>query len=285
MTQKGERSKPLMLTITSLIIVLSLLFGGTGAAVLVAQDSLPGDALYMVKTAGEDAQFRLTVGPETKLELALKFANRRIAEASAFAEKGKVYTQQEIKEIEELLADSLKDALLAAMAMDDPAVGLSKLRTHVFMWEEDYKRLQDGMPIDAPAHQVRNVIRNMRILLDGAVENPLQFKAEFQSRFGMKLQELDLLATAVVEDSLPVEEPVVEEKAGQHIKAGEEKGYGPGPEEAQFAPKNGGDETPFEFKGGDGETGGPGSGEPSGSGSGNQNQGSSGNQNQSGKQP
>jgi hypothetical protein len=274
-----------MLAITSVIIVLSLLFGGTGAAMLVAQDSLPGDGFYKIKTAGEDAQFRLTVGPEAKLELALKFANRRIAEASAFAEKGKVYTRQEIIEIEELLADNLKDALLAAMAMDDPQVGLTKLRIHVLMWEEDYKRVQDGMPTDAPAHQVRNVVRNASMLIEEAVENPLQFRAEFQNRFGMKLQELDLLTTADVEDSLPVEEPVVEEKPGQQIKAGEEKGYGPGPEEAQFAPKNSGVETPFEFKGGDEEAGGPGPGEPSSSGNDNQNQGSSGNQNQSGKQP
>jgi hypothetical protein len=274
-----------MLSITSVIIVLSLLFGGTGAAMLVAQDSLPGDGFYKIKTAGEDAQFRLTVGPEAKLELALKFANRRIAEASAFAEKGKVYTHQEIIEIEELLADNLKDALLAAMAMDDPQVGLTKLRTHVLMWEEDYKRVQDGMPTDAPAHQVRNVVRNASMLIEEAVENPLQFRAEFQNRFGMKLQELDLLTTADVEDSLPVEEPVVEEKPGQQIKAGEEKGYGPGSEEAQFAPKNSGVETPFEFKGGDEEAGGPGPGEPSSSGNDNQNQGSSGNQNQSGKQP
>jgi hypothetical protein len=35
-----------MLAITSVIIVLSLLFGGTGMAVVAAQDSLPGEGLY-----------------------------------------------------------------------------------------------------------------------------------------------------------------------------------------------------------------------------------------------
>lgn len=267
-----------MLTITSVLIVLSLLFGGTGAAVVAAQDSLPGEALYMVKTAGEDAQFRLTIGPEAKLDLAFKFVNRRIAEASAFAEKGKIYTHQEVKEIEERIEENLKDALLAAVAMEDPEIGLTKLRTHVFMWEEDFKRLQDGMPEDAPAHQVRNVFRNTRMLLDEAIENPLQFKAEVQSRFGMNLQELDLLATAEEEEPLPVEDPVVDEKEGQQTKSGDEQGYGP--EDTQFGPKpnNSGEETPFEFqyKGGDEDGEGP-----AGDGVGNQTMsGSSGNQNQ-----
>jgi hypothetical protein len=267
-----------MLTITSVLIVLSLLFGGTGAVVVASQDSLPGDALYRVKTAGEEAQFRLTIGPEAKLELALKHANRRLAEASAFAEMGKVFTKQEVKEIEELLENNLKDALLAAMAMDDPEAGLTKLRTQVFMWEQDYKRLQDGMPEDAPAHQVRHVVRNTLMLLDEAIESPYEFKAQFQSRFGPKLQELDLLAASDFEDSLLEEQPVASEKEGQQTKTSE--GQGPGAEDSQFGPKpnNAGEESPFEFQYKGGDDGGEG---PAGDGAGNQNQsGPSGNQNQ-----
>lgn len=267
-----------MLTITSVLIVLSLLFGGTGAAMVASQDSLPGDALYRIKTVGEDTQFRLTIRPEAKLELALKYANRRLAEASAFAEMGKVLTNQEVKEIEELLGDNLKDALLAAMAIDDPEVGLTKLRTQVFMWEEDYKQLQDGMPEDAPAHQVRHVVRKMLMLLDEAIEYPLEFKAQFQSRFGPKLQELDLLAPSDFDDSMPEEEPVIVEKEGQQTKTGE--GQGTGAEDTQFGPKpnNAGDESPFEFQYKGGDEGGEG---PAGDGVGNQNQsGPSGNQNQ-----
>jgi hypothetical protein len=162
--------------------------------------------------------------------------------------------------------------------MDDPEVGLTKLRTQVFMWEENYKRLQDGMPEDAPAHQVRHVVRNTLMLLDEAIEYPQEFKAQFQSRFGPKLQELDLLATSDFEDSLLEEEPVITEKEGQQTKAGE--GQGTGAEDTQFGPKpnNAGDESPFEFQFKGGDEGGEG---PGGDGVGNQNQsGPSGNQNQ-----
>jgi hypothetical protein len=46
-----------MVIITSIIVVLSLLFGGTGAVVVAAQGSLPGEGLYTLKLATEDVQY------------------------------------------------------------------------------------------------------------------------------------------------------------------------------------------------------------------------------------
>jgi hypothetical protein len=259
-----------MLTITSVIIVLSLLFGGTGAAVVAAQDSMPGEALYTLKIAGEDFQFKFINNDEERLEKALYFATRRDAEATAMAGNGVVTTNQGWTSLAERLEKNLKDALLAAVAMEDPEAGLTKLRTHVFMWEEDYKRLQDGLPEDAPAHQVRNVFRNTRMIVDEVLENPFQFQAADKNRFGRQLEETDLLATAGEGDILSGEPPVDNDPQGQQTQSGSAESYGPGQDEAQFAPNNAGDTSQFEFKGDGAAPYGP--GETSGNGSNTQTQ-------------
>jgi len=283
-----------MLTITSVLIVLSLLFGGTGAAVVASQDSLPGDPLYGVKMTTEDFHFRFTKSEDAKLDLALEYANRRMLEAGLATQNGEMFTLRYQKIWAERLAENLKDALLAVAAMEDSEAGLTKIKAQIHIWDVvDYKRDQarDGTynaeVIDPNAFQFmfQHMFMNMLGIIDGGLENPQQFKQTFAHRFGSNAEELDLLAAVDDPEPLPVDDSLVEEKEGQQIKAGEGQGYGPGLDDAQYTPKNSGNITLFEHKGGDSETGGPGPGEPSGSGSSNQNQGSSGSQNQSGNQP
>jgi hypothetical protein len=283
-----------MLTITSVLIVLSLLFGGTGAVVVASQDSLPGDALYGVKMTTEDFHFRFTKSEEAKLDLALEYANRRMLEAGLAAQSGQMVTNRHQKIWTERLAENLKDALLAVAAMEDSETGLAKIKAQIHIWDVvDYKRDQarDGTynaeVIDPNAfqHMFQHMFKNMLGIVDDGLENPQQFKQTFAHRFGSNAEELDLLAAVDDPEPLPVDDSLVDEKEGQQIKAGEGKSYGPGPDDAQYMPQNSGDDTPFGFKGSDGETGGPGPGEPAGSGDSDQNQGSSGSQNQSGKQP
>ena len=266
-----------MLTITSILIVLGLLFGGTGAAVYASQDSLPGDALYGVKTTVEDFQYRLILDEEAKLEKALERINNRIGEFTNA--QGDTWTHRNQLSWTEELEQNIKDALLAVAALDDPEAGLIKLRTQVFMWEEDHKRLQDGMPDDAPAHQVWNVFRNTRMIVDDGLEDPLKFKANIASRFGQKLKELDLLLVSVDEEILPDDPLVTDETKGTQTKSSQQKGYGP--DETQFGPgpNNAGEETPFEFLYKEGDEGGEG---PAGSEVGNPESGGSGTPNQGG---
>ena len=75
-------------TLATILVSLALLFGGAGATVFAAQDSLPDDALYPVKTWSEDLRLELAAEPSAQIELALNFANRRMEEMSGLTAQG-----------------------------------------------------------------------------------------------------------------------------------------------------------------------------------------------------
>ena len=74
--------------ISTMGLVLGLVFGGAGATVLAAQESLPGQALYGVKTISEDARLELTTNPDAKFQLAMVLANRRAQEIGSLLQDG-----------------------------------------------------------------------------------------------------------------------------------------------------------------------------------------------------
>jgi hypothetical protein len=79
---------PMYVTIASVILTLSLMFGGTGATVLAAQASLPNQYLYQVKTLSEDLALRYSQRDGQRLQMELEYANRRVNEMVAMAEMG-----------------------------------------------------------------------------------------------------------------------------------------------------------------------------------------------------
>lgn len=85
----SRKAHPTMTTISTLFLIFALLFGGTGATVYVAQDSLPDQTLYSVKLASEDARIGLTTSDQNRLELVLNFADNRLDEALQLAADGK----------------------------------------------------------------------------------------------------------------------------------------------------------------------------------------------------
>ena len=72
--------------IVAIALALSALAGGTAYA---SQASLPGDALYPVKLGTEQARMMLPGDDVARAERALNFADRRVEEMLALAEKGR----------------------------------------------------------------------------------------------------------------------------------------------------------------------------------------------------
>ncbi len=64
----------------AVVLAVVVFFGGTGATVYAAQDSLPDQALYPVKTWSEDVTLSLTGSPQMRLNHALDFSDRRVVE-------------------------------------------------------------------------------------------------------------------------------------------------------------------------------------------------------------
>lgn len=85
----SRKAQPRMSTISTLLVIFTLLFGGTGATVYAAQDSLPNQPLYIVKLASEDVRAGLTANNQTRLDLMMDFVDLRMQEALQLAAQGK----------------------------------------------------------------------------------------------------------------------------------------------------------------------------------------------------
>ncbi len=101
------------------LLVVAALVAGTAGTVYAAQDSLPATPLYPVKILSEDTQIALAFQLETKLDLYLRFSNRRVDEIVALNRQGIVPPEsvasrlyQELDRAQELVTE-LPDSGLA----------------------------------------------------------------------------------------------------------------------------------------------------------------------------
>ena len=69
--------------------VILVLFIASGTTAYAAQDSLPDDVLYPVKTGIEKVQLALTIGPENRANLHLNLAERRLEEIVTQSHQGR----------------------------------------------------------------------------------------------------------------------------------------------------------------------------------------------------
>ena len=185
-----------MVIITSLIVVLSLLFGGTGAAVVAAQGSLPGEGLYTLKLATEDVQFMITGNAEERLGKALDFVNNRFIEATIKEMEGEVWTDQELTDLTERIEQNLKDALMAATAMENPEIGLTTIKDQIkgfLNGRQIQPRDRDGYEGSekgAGTEMFQNQLRKMFNIVEDGLEDPQNFADTIRVRYGKNLESL-----------------------------------------------------------------------------------------------
>lgn len=111
----SRKVQPRMAIISTLLVIFTLLFGGTGATVYAAQGSLPDQPLYAVKLASEDVRAGLAPNNQTRQDLMMNFADRRMQEAFQLATQGKAIPQK----VWDRMDNQLDSALHAAAGPDD----------------------------------------------------------------------------------------------------------------------------------------------------------------------
>jgi hypothetical protein len=70
------------------VLVVVILLAGSSATVFAAQNSLPGEPLYAIKSLSEDVRLTMALNPQTKLDLTLTYTNRRAEEISSLVANG-----------------------------------------------------------------------------------------------------------------------------------------------------------------------------------------------------
>ncbi|MFW6135915.1 MAG: DUF5666 domain-containing protein [Chloroflexota bacterium] len=100
-----------------LLILLSVVFGGTLGTVQATENSVPGSPLYPVKLQVEDFRTARVDDPVERVERALNGAERRLAEAEKLAERRVAIPL----ELGERYAEHLSDALQAMDRLTGPS--------------------------------------------------------------------------------------------------------------------------------------------------------------------
>ena len=171
---KKERSP--MFTFARILILLAVAFGGTTATAFAAQDSLPSEALYPIKTFVEDVRLALTSDPEAETDLLLLLADERMEEIAALSGQGlpvpdKVATR---------LREHLDQALQEAAKLDDAA--LLQLMEQIQVRSQEQIQLLEKLRENAPdkpeeaLELATQAMNNLRAAAEDALEDPVTFK-------------------------------------------------------------------------------------------------------------
>jgi hypothetical protein len=155
-----------------LLLGVGMLFGGGGAVVAGAQEAMPEDALYPVKTWSEDVRLWAAGDGLPEMDLALQFADRRAEELLHAAEAG---LPIEDAVLLRLMDQDDRAFSIAAQTGDAEApVALEKVRTRL----EEHVRVLDYLPPgtgpgeSAILLQTRRNIRQRLELLSGDLNDP-----------------------------------------------------------------------------------------------------------------
>lgn len=73
----------------TILLIIAILFGGSGVSVVAAQSAQPQDILYPVKLTTEDLGYNLKSGPTAIIDYCLELTNRRVEEIITSTESQK----------------------------------------------------------------------------------------------------------------------------------------------------------------------------------------------------
>jgi hypothetical protein len=170
---KKERSP--MFTLARIVLLAVFALGGTGVTAYAAQDSLPNEALYPVKTWIEDLRLDLTQDPHTHFDLLVGFVEERIGEIEALVEDGLSVPNQ----VATRLNTHLQQMTGVVADMDDPALlkAMEQVQVRSQVQLQRLEKLHENAPDDSQALGLATqAMHNMRNIAGDALQDPLSFR-------------------------------------------------------------------------------------------------------------
>jgi hypothetical protein len=164
----------------AVFIALAVVFGGATATAFAAQNSLPADALYPLKTLTEDFRYNLSAQMESRLELALNYAARRVGEISALSELGLPTPAQTATR----LGEQIEAALNIAAGLEGSAQqqAFARIMTHLQQHEQTLAQLSEQRPEDPVLVQARMMLQEQLRLAEQGLSDPQGVQQQLQTR-------------------------------------------------------------------------------------------------------
>jgi hypothetical protein len=169
--------KAVAAALLALIVLL-----GSSLTVYAANNSLPGQPLYALKSWGEDVRLSLTSSPQTRLEITLNYTNRRIDEISRLLQEGKSLPGK----VSDRYQGELENALQYAAQMEDEQMqqALSVIKSHAenqgTAMEELIKKFPDHAEL-VMIHLQERLHEQLRISAMGE-SDPDTFRVQIRER-------------------------------------------------------------------------------------------------------
>lgn len=176
------QQRPLFRFIAAGLIALVILFVGSTFTVSAAQASLPGQALYPLKSWSENVRLALVLSPQLRLNLVLKYTNRRMDEISQLISSGQTFDEQTSDRFQQ----ELDDALQLAAQLNDTQIqsALIQIRNHAESQGMTVQQLIGSLPPQAEPAILRLQDRlNEQVQLSSIGEkDPKEFRFQVHER-------------------------------------------------------------------------------------------------------
>jgi len=220
-------------TLTAVLLALVLVIGGSAATVAAAQDDLPGQALYPLKTFSEDTLLSLATSPQARLGYALDFSDRRVDEISALQAAGEEIPQA----VETRLQQHLDLALHLAAGLEDAEAiqQLAHIRQRAETQLATMTMLMAGAPetVDPVLSRAQARLQNQVELAAMGESDPQTFRAQEQERFQAQEQAGESTQAATMPQGPGPQDPTGTPQTGGSGNGDGPGGNGPGDGTAQ----------------------------------------------------
>ena len=162
--------------------------GGGAAAVYAAQDSLPGEALYPLKTLSEEIRMNLSSSEETRLQLNLQYAERRIAELAEVAGEDDGLAARTMLRLQEHLNQAL--AATGKVSQDEAIPAMERVRQTLQQQQRLMEQLlvnSDPVHEQAMLHNRQMLTEQLRVVENGLLEDQLQLQNQLMNGQRVKM--------------------------------------------------------------------------------------------------
>jgi hypothetical protein len=168
-----------MNVLLSILVVAGLLLGG-GATVSAAQNDLPNDPLYAVKTWTEDLSLQFQPTQDDRVERLMELAQIRVEEMAQLYDAGEPIPE----DVPVRLEQHLQQALQACVNMDDPALerALLQIRDRLQQQDRDMERLQLHTQAQLLTQTRTMIQERLRLVEDGLLDHEL-FREQVRSGY------------------------------------------------------------------------------------------------------
>ncbi len=168
-----------MNVLATVLVILGIVFGGSTATVAAAQAALPDQPLYGLKLTSEDVSGRLAFQNQTRFELALKFASRRLVEMEKLMLKGEIPSNEVLTRYQNQMENALR--LAANMPDEDFTPALLRLQETLRTQEQIMRRLQALQPGIPLIDQLLAMIQSRLQFAANGLQDPAEFRNQVRT--------------------------------------------------------------------------------------------------------